>query len=98
MRCLIIGPSSEKGIGYHVGEHLRAQGHEIKYVSRSGRLAGYKYDITSRMDLIFEGYKPELVIHGAGGAFLKTAPLGNCCDWKGMASHIAAKSIGTIVL
>lgn len=99
MNSLIIGASSERSIGYHIGEHLRTRGNHVAYASRSGTL-GHVCDVTDprAVQSLFAEEKPELVIHAAGGAFLDTRPLGECTDWKDMADHVAAKSFGAIVL
>lgn len=99
MRALIIGASSRKSIGYHIGEDLRRQGTTVVYASRSGSL-GYKCDVTdfAAVTNLFEKERPDVVIHAAGGAFLNPVALGACVDWSAMAEHIAAKSFGTIVL
>ncbi|HEY4517024.1 MAG TPA: NAD-dependent epimerase/dehydratase family protein [Candidatus Paceibacterota bacterium] len=99
MNVLILGASTEKSIGYHIGAHLGRQGNTVVYASRSGAL-GYTCDVTdvAAVTKLFENERPDLVIHAAGGAFLNTAPLGACVDWSDMAQHIASKSFGTIVL
>ena len=103
MRALIIGASSNKSIGYHIGEHLRRKGDHIAYVSRSGSL-GYRCNATlvHRIHEIIQEERPTLLIHAAGGKLLQPVALGSRAydewDWWNLGEHVIAKSMGSIVL
>lgn len=97
-RILIVGASSEKSIGYLVGEQLKKKGHDALYASRGGKL-GEKCDLCIQSDVLrlFRTFKPEVVIQAAG-VFTAPQKLGRTTMRSEMADHMLAKSYGTISL
>ena len=98
MKVVILGASSKKSIGYHVGEHLVAAGHKVVYASRSGKL-GLRCDSTNPRQIfgLLKKEKPSVVINAAG-VFLPSVRLGLARDWKKTEQHLLAKSLGALVV
>ena len=94
MRALIIGASSDRSIGYHIGEHRKSLGDDVAYASRSGAL-GYKCDVTDigALQRLFERERPQVVVLAVGTA-LQNPSINSFDDWQRQCDDIMARSIG----
>ncbi len=99
MKALIIGASSEKSIGYHIGERMRRRNHHVAYASRSGSL-GFQCDITDPVAVqnLVDREQPNVFVHAAGLA-LRTSPEDTSeVNWADVVDHLAAKSVGPLTM
>ncbi len=96
MRALIIGASSEKSIGYHIGEHWKRHGHRVAYMSRSGAL-GYACDVSvvNKLERIFKRVRPQIIVLAVGIALQRSA-IDSFDDWQAQRQDIWARGVGSL--
>lgn len=99
MKTVILGASSDKSLGYHIGTYLeKKSGHSVVYASRSGKL-GIKCDTNEpkQVGALLANEKPNLVVYAAG-VYSEPQILGSFKKYTEVNSHILSKSFGALVV